>query len=136
MSLSPAIPAAPLVADVLFIAHGGPRKNGIALEFLDLDGNSLASTLTDPDALDAFGRQAMAVAAAARACDPAVVPIRQRPRARAALIGDPVPVRAFPAPALDPWRELDAEGRALAYMVVSIAALVLAVILVAWAVMA
>lgn len=141
MALSPIIPAAPLVADILFIAHGGRRHNGIALEFRDLDGNSLASGLTDPDALDAIGRQALAVAAAARACDPAVVPIGQRPRSRATLLPqqstryrlpEPLDAAPEPEPAPDGWTALDGEARALAYMIVACAALALAVALVAW----
>lgn len=139
MALSPIIPAAPLVADILFIAHRAPH--GIAMEFLDAHGNSLASGLTDPDALDAIGRQAMAVAAAARACDPAVVPIGQRPRSRATLLPqqstryrlpEPLDAAPEPEPAPDGWTALDGEARTLAYMIVAIAALACALALVAW----
>ena len=146
MALSPIIPAAPLVADILFIAHRAPAQ--VAVEFLDAHGNSLASGLTDPDALDALGRQAMAVAAAARACDPAVVPIGQRPRARAPLLpgqstryrfagprepGQPAEPSTQEAGAQpDGWADLDAQARALAYMIAAVAALALACALVAW----
>lgn len=135
MSLSPAIPSAPLVSNILFIAHGANRRYGIALEFLDLDGNSLASGLTDPDALEALGRQAMAVAQAARACDPAVVPIRQRPRANAPLMG--TAATALRVSRFEPeGPSLDAEANPRALMAVAIAALALSIALVAWAIWA
>jgi hypothetical protein len=123
------------VADILFVAHDGSRQNGIALEFLDHAGDSLASGLTDPDALEAMGRQAIAVAVAARACDPNVVPIRQRPRGRASL-HRPIPV----APCLAGQDSLEEARRLNAvsfdFMLVALAALTLSLALVAWAALA
>lgn len=138
MSLAPKIPSAPLVTDILFVAHAGGRQ--IALEFLDGKGDSLASGLTDARALEGIGRQALAVAAAARACDTDVVPIGRSPRARAGLFPydtlPPDPILPGTASDADAWGALDAEARALAYMIVSVAALLLAVALVAWSIWA
>lgn len=139
MASSPAIPAAPLVTDILFIAHGGPRQSGIAMEFLDAQGDPLASGLTDWRALMAIGRQAMAVAAAARACDPAVVPIGLRPRGRSRLLVD-APADEVDETKVVPDRRLEqaqrAEFVALCYLVVALLALLLSVALFAWAIWA
>lgn len=132
MSLAPVSAATPLVADVRFTAHGGNRRYGIALDFLDAGGATLATGLTDPDALDAFGRQAMAVAAAARACDPNVIPIALRPTAQVPLGDMSVSLAHWLAPASPSWEEVDAQVKAFLYMVAACAALLLAIGLVAW----
>jgi hypothetical protein len=125
MSLAPVQTVSPLVAAVRFSALGGNRRHSVALDFVDASGATLATSLTDPEALDAFGRQAMAVAVAARACDPNVIPIGQRPHASVML----PPVASTPE--TDDGRG-EAEDRAFLYMLVACAALALAIALVAW----
>lgn len=125
MALAPIQSVSPLVTAIRFVALGGNNRHSIALDFVDDSGATLATSLTDPDALDAFGRQAMAVAVAARACDPNVIPIGQRPHASVPL---PQPV----TPPETSWDQLDSEARGFLYMLVACAALALAIALVAW----
>jgi hypothetical protein len=91
MATKPHFASPPLVTDILFIAHGGRRDDGIAIEFLDADGASLASGKTDATALEALAHRAIGVATAARVFDPAVSPRSACPRASASLHADRKP---------------------------------------------